>query len=194
MRKIFVFVVCLFISPCFPGKADAGVLLRSQRVRSSVRFTSPRVSLPRGRKSTVNARRLNPIRGGSLGGIESGLRMAKARSKYQKKLHRWEQKRARARQKLLRKRRRKEEARRKKLLKQEKARLKKLEKERRKKKKAHELRAGEKDVEVAEAPRKEGRESLLEGDQGKDGKGAKKRKKAWQPSFWSRLMKALVGT
>lgn len=192
MKNLVVFSICLLFAFCFCQKAEAGVLLRSQRVTARVTYRPPRVKLPSGRKSTIVQRRLNPIggRGGTIGGYESQISLAKANYKYKKKLYKWERKRQRAREKYLRKKKRAEEKRLRKLRKEEESRRRALEKKKRKLAKAQELeKTSEGTVRVSERSSEE-RGSLLD-DDGK--KKDKKKHDGTMPSFWSRLMKALVG-
>ncbi len=107
MKKQFLlFALVLGLSVAAPSTSSAGILIKSSKLRSSVRTSLPRIRLGSSvKKSTATASRLNPIRSGKTYGTPDSLKfIAKAQKKYEKKLAKWQKKKLKAERKLAKKR------------------------------------------------------------------------------------------
>lgn len=98
-RNILLAVVfAALLVPFLEDTADAGVLLRSQRVSSRVRVRPARIRLGRARSSTALYSRLNPIRSEGYNEPSVEYKRLIRERKYQQKLYQWRLKQAKLQQ------------------------------------------------------------------------------------------------
>lgn len=191
MKKQFLWLAILIgLTLGVPSSSSAGILIKSSKLRSSVRTSVPRIRLGTSiKKSTAAASRLNPIRSGKTYGTPDSLKfISKAQKKYQKKLAKWHKKKLKAEKKLAKKiaKRKKKEA---KLRKKRRAELKKQQEKLRKKREKEQAKVKDQRNQRAE---NEGGATSNNGSSESFGKN-RASSSAKPRSFWSKFWTALVG-
>ena len=175
---ITLLVVCmaLLCPEVLVQEANAGVLLRSGRVRSQVRTRTPRMRLGFKKASTwvSVSRKINPINSQTMTSDKALARYSRNRERYMRELKRYEARRARNAQRLAKRR--------------ERQKARELRDQKRRMQRVHAKQKRKQDLEK----RLDSSESGQKADSDSPNVKIQGQKKS-QPSFWRRFWQKLIG-